>query len=64
MATKAKAAEPGLMTAADVAARLQVDVRTVRRWEAAGKLKARRLGRRTVRYRREDVERFIDRGAR
>lgn len=62
MATKTKDAAGGLLTAAEVATYLRVDVRTVFRYLAAGKLKGRRLGSRTLRFRKEDVERFIDRG--
>lgn len=43
---------------AEVAKLLGVDYRTVLRWIRAGELSATRLGHRTVRVGREDLERF------
>jgi excisionase family DNA binding protein len=50
---------PGLLTTAQVAERLAVHPATVRRLVAAGELKPTRLGKRTVRFRPSDVQRFI-----
>jgi excisionase family DNA binding protein len=43
----------------DVAEMLDVDKRTVQRWVAEGRLKPARFGTRTVRFMREDVDRFV-----
>jgi excisionase family DNA binding protein len=45
-----------LLTASEVAALLNVSVKTVRRYEAAGTLRPVRLSRRALRYRVADVE--------
>ena len=52
-------ADVSLLTAADVAARLQLSVRTVRRRIAEKKLRVVRLGR-AVRVRPEDLESYVD----
>jgi len=52
------AVEP-LLTRKDVMRMLQVSLPTVIRLEAHGKLPALRLGAGSVRYRREDVQKFI-----
>jgi excisionase family DNA binding protein len=49
-----------LLTDRDVAALLLVQPDTVRRWAAAGQLPSVRLGGRLLRFRAEDVERWID----
>jgi len=52
--------EPLLLTADEVAALLGVDPQTVRRRAARGEMpKPIRLGRRSVRWRRETIERWI-----
>jgi excisionase family DNA binding protein len=48
-----------LLTAGEVAAALSVSTKSVLRWAAAGRLTGVRLGEATVRFRRSDVERFI-----
>jgi excisionase family DNA binding protein len=48
-----------LMTRKQVAALFQVDPQTVIRLEASGSLPAIRLGAGSVRYKRSDVEKFI-----
>lgn len=48
-----------LLTAADVAAWIQVHEKTVYLMASDGRLPACRLGRRCIRFRREDVERLI-----
>jgi excisionase family DNA binding protein len=52
-----------LLTVPEVAAILRCSARKVRTWIAARVLKAVRLGR-LVRIRQEDLERFVERGAR
>jgi excisionase family DNA binding protein len=52
--------QPVLLTAAETAALLRIDRRTVWRWGAAGRLDAVRLGPNTVRYRRASVEALIE----
>ena len=49
-----------LMTLQDVADELGVDPRTVRRWIADGLIPAYRLGPQRLRFRRSEVEAFID----
>jgi excisionase family DNA binding protein len=51
-----------LLTALQLADKFAVDIRTVRRWCAAGKLRPIKLGRRLVRFRPEEVERFERKG--
>jgi len=51
-----------LLTYADVAEMLAVDVRTVYRLRSAGKLRPVTLGPRIVRFRREDIDRIIAKG--
>lgn len=48
-----------LLTAEDVAKRLNVHTETVRRWTRDGKLPAVRLPNRAVRFRSEDVEALL-----
>lgn len=48
-----------LLTAQEVADRLRITVRTLQRLEADGHLPAIRIGR-SVRYRAEDLQAFID----
>jgi excisionase family DNA binding protein len=49
-----------LLTAREVAARIGIGLRTVWRWTETGTLPAPvRWGRRTVRWRAADIERFI-----
>ena len=50
---------PELLTAAEVAARFRVTKGTVSRWAKNGDLTPVRLGMRTIRFRRSDVERLI-----
>jgi excisionase family DNA binding protein len=50
--------EQQLLTTKQVAELLQVATDTVRRWRYAGKIPFVRLGHRTVRYRREDVQKL------
>ena len=47
-----------MLTAKEVAARVGVTVRTVRRWHARG-LKVRKLGHRITRYHVDDVDAFL-----
>lgn len=54
--------EASLQTAPEVADRLRVTIRTLQRLESEGLLVPVRIGR-AVRYRREDVDAFIDRQA-
>jgi|SRR6185312_7365389 len=58
-ASSADAALPELMKIADVAKQLIVSERTVRRWEKEDLLPGARFGR-TLRFRVEDVRRFLD----
>jgi len=54
-----------LMTAEDLAARLQVDARTVRRWRKAGKIpRGIELGDSVVRWRADEIERWLEEGGR
>jgi excisionase family DNA binding protein len=48
-----------LLTAADVAAIFQVHPKTVYLWADRGELAAVRLGHRSVRFRREDVDKLV-----
>lgn len=57
---KAKDVPAALLNVADVAEILGVDRRTVFRYISSGKLKARRLSPQTLRFKREDVDAFID----
>jgi excisionase family DNA binding protein len=50
-----------LLTPLQVADRFGVDVRTIRRWQAMGRLKARKLGR-LVRFAPAEVDRLAERG--
>lgn len=59
---KPKPPPPGLLSTAEVAELCGVAVETVKRWRAAGKITGRRLGHRTVRYARQEIERFLARG--
>jgi excisionase family DNA binding protein len=47
-----------LLTSEEVAALLRIDVRTVRKYHAEGRLKAEKYSARVFRYRRSDVEAF------
>jgi excisionase family DNA binding protein len=49
-----------LLTDRDVAAALAVQPETVRRWAACGVLPSVRLGNRLLRFRAEEVERWIE----
>jgi|GEM_PF-6735915 len=49
----------GLLTSKEVAAQLQTCLHTVRRYSKRGLLPAVTLGRRLIRYRQSDVEKFI-----
>lgn len=55
--------EPAVLTKQETADLLRVSLRTLERWREAGVLVPIPLGHgvRSVRYRREDVERFIGR---
>ena len=53
-------ATPRLLSVATVADRLEVSVKSVRRWIETGKLKIHRLGR-CVRISESDLREFIDR---
>jgi excisionase family DNA binding protein len=53
-----------LLTARQVADWLNVSVRTVWSLRSAGTLKATKVGPKATRFRREDVQKFIDRGVR
>ena len=53
-----------LLTATEVAQRLNLRVATVRAWTYRRLLPSVRVGARSVRYRREDVERIIRSGLR
>lgn len=55
--------EADLLTPAEVAGLCRVTKTTVFRWVADGELAAVRLGKRVVRFHRDDVDRFISRGA-
>jgi len=57
---KAMIAEKELLTRKDVAELFQVTKMTVIRLENDGKLPAIRLGAGSVRYRRSDIEKFIE----
>lgn len=50
---------PDLMTPAEVAAYLQVTVMEVYRMRYSGKLSGIKLGHKTLRFRRQDVEGFV-----
>jgi excisionase family DNA binding protein len=51
-----------LMSAAQVAERLGCSQQSVYRWADIGLLPRKRIGKRIVRFERDDVERFIERG--
>lgn len=51
--------EKEILTIKEVAEKMQVSTRTVRRWIKEGKLKASRLGHRTYRVLEEDLISFI-----
>lgn len=48
-----------LLDRKDICKLLGVHKATIKRWEAEGKLKAVRLSARTLRYRREEIERLL-----
>lgn len=48
-----------LLTRQQVAEALQVNPRTIARWEEKGLLKPLKFSARSIRYRKEDVERWI-----
>jgi excisionase family DNA binding protein len=50
-----------LLSKRDVAEFLQVSTRQVQRWIAQRKIRALRLGHKTVRIRREDLDRYLTR---
>lgn len=52
-----------LLTRKDLRTLFRVDTSTLRRWEQWGLLKPLRLGHRTIRYLRSDVERAIQQSA-
>lgn len=52
--------EGELLTIEDVAKRLQVSQRSVRRYLADGRMKAVRMSRKIIRVRAEDLETFIN----
>jgi excisionase family DNA binding protein len=54
----------GLLRRTDVAVRLAVSERTVRRWGATGRLDERKVGPRAVRVTEASVERLVSSGAR
>jgi excisionase family DNA binding protein len=54
-----KKASEAMLSSAEVAALCGVDPRTLRAWRAAGKIKGHKLGHRTVRFYRADVDRFL-----
>lgn len=62
MTTGQKACQglPTLVTPAEAARALDLDVSTVRRLGRAGRIRWYRLGHRTVRIPREDLERLLD----
>ena len=49
-----------LLTKKEVAERLRIEPRTVDSWRLEGRLDAVYLGRKVIRYRASDVERFIE----
>lgn len=51
--------EARLLTVQETASLLKVHRRTLERWERSGQLVPIRLGPGTVRYRREDIDRFL-----
>ena len=53
--------EERLLTAFDVCRWLRVTPLTVYRWHTSKKLKVVKLGGRSLRFRREDIEKFIER---
>jgi excisionase family DNA binding protein len=53
-----------LLTTRDVCDRLRVHRDSLRRWEAAGRIRPIRIAPHTVRYRPEDVERLLDEASR
>lgn len=55
---------PALLTVEDVAMRLNVSVRTVRAWIAAGRLPVLRFGRRCMRIEPAEVERLLEQARR
>lgn len=50
-----------MLTAKQVAERMGVTEKTVRKWHADGKLKGVRLGYRTLRFRLAEVEKMLER---
>jgi predicted DNA-binding transcriptional regulator AlpA len=57
------AAPARLLTAEDLAARLQVDARTIRRWRKAGKIpRGIEFGNSVVRWREDEIERWLESG--
>jgi excisionase family DNA binding protein len=55
-------ADRSLLTAREVAALLNLSVRTVWALRSAGKLRGRKIGPKATRFKREDVERLIEKG--
>jgi excisionase family DNA binding protein len=51
-----------ILSPAQVAAEIGVHIDTVREWIRSGKLPAARLGYRTIRIRREDLDAFLGKG--
>jgi excisionase family DNA binding protein len=60
--TKARVPVEGLLDVNQVAAKLNCSPWTIRLWESEGRIRAVRLGR-LLRFRPEDVEAFVERGA-
>lgn len=54
--------EKRLLTPAQVADLLGIDVRTLRRWKSAGRIKGVSLGKRCVRFKPEEIDRIIKGG--
>jgi excisionase family DNA binding protein len=55
-------ADRSLLTADEVALLMHVSTKTVWRLRSAGKLRGRKVGFKAVRFKREDVEKLIERG--
>lgn len=53
--------EEPMLTAKQVAHKFQVHILTVRRWQHSGELPSYKIGKRGVRFRREDVYAFMRR---
>lgn len=52
-----------LLTEPETAVRIDVSLWTMIKWRKQGRIKALRLGHRTIRYRAEDVEAFLKKSA-